>query len=355
MSKWLFNARLILCTCFTFVVTQGAVVAAPCAKSPGEIFADLKLPIYAWQANSNVSPKAIVVALHGGCLHGRSYNALGTNLAARDYLTVSLDMRGYGKWYHAGFGSKKDRTFQYEQSLADVGQVLTRLRGAYPTTPIYCLGESLGANMAILASVQYPQCSDGIIAVSPFAAPGLWLSPRMTLNALQIAVNPASKINLKPYFKTRLGSDPAAVKEHLDDPLGRDRQSIREIAKSLRFNYSGKRAARRLGPLMPILIVTGSKDKLCSSRAVKRLFAKISCLDKELVVLKDQGHLLVETSQTKPYLLAMISEWIREKGQTRVALQQRAALNWQSSRAGNSGKAYGKVIPIQARAGARLN
>lgn len=267
MSKWLFNAQLILCTCFAFLVTQVAVAAAPSA--PTEIFADLKLPVYAWQANSNVPPKAIVVALHGGCLHGRAYSALGTSMAARNYLTVSLDMRGYGRWYHEGFGSKKDRTFQYKQSLADVGQVLKRLRVVYPATPIYCLGESLGANMAFAASVQNPQCSDGIIAVSPFAAPGFWLSPRMALNAVQVALNPASKINLKPYFKTRLGTDPVAVQEHLEDPLGRDRQSIREIAKSLRFNYSGKRAARKLGPDMPILIVTGSNDKLCSSIAVK--------------------------------------------------------------------------------------
>lgn len=354
MSKWLFNARLILCTCFAFIVTQVAVVAAPCAKSPGEIFADLKLPIYAWQADSNVPPKAIVVALHGGCLHGRAYNTLGTALAARNYLTVSLDMRGYGRWYYEGFGSKKDRTFQYKQSLADVGQVLTRLRGAYPTTPIYCLGESLGANMAISASVQNPQCSDGIIAVSPFAAPRLWVSPRMALNAVQVAVNPASKINLKPYFKTRLGTDPVAVQEHLQDPLSRDKQSVREIAKSLLFNYSGKRAAKKLGTAMPILIVTGSKDKLCSSRAVKRLYSRLNCLDKELIVLKGQGHLLVETSQTKPYLLNMISEWIQEKGQTRLALQ-RAALNWKSSRPRANGKAYAQVIPIQAHSSARLN
>lgn len=322
MASESLRTRAVLLLLIGALITQATslgVLAASVPASVNAALSGLNLPIYVWSGSERTSPDAIVFAVHGGCLHGRAYDALGRALAGQQVTVVSMDMRGYGKWYYENFGTSKDKTFQYAQSLKDIKSVLSRLRQNYPQTPIYCLGESLGANMAMAVASQSPQLSDGVIAVSPFAAPKYFLSPRMVANLGQVAINPASKLNLSPYFRTRLGHDRALVEEHLRDPLGRDRQSVREIIKCISANYAGKRAALKMSRETPLLMVVGSKDKLCNSKATAKLFAKLPTADKQLITIRDQGHLLVETSRIEPYLVNTISSWIQEKNESRIA------------------------------------
>ncbi|MBZ0184721.1 MAG: lysophospholipase, partial [Candidatus Obscuribacterales bacterium] len=113
-------------------------------------FSNFKLPVYAWRAfnKSQNQPQAIILALHGGCLNGRSFEHLGGKLAKQDLVLVSLDLRGYGKWRTEDFGSKKDRTFDYDKSRKDVALVLAHIHSIYPDIPVFCMGESLGASMS---------------------------------------------------------------------------------------------------------------------------------------------------------------------------------------------------------------
>lgn len=281
------------------------------------LFADMNVPTYVWSKTSQ--PRAIVFALHGGCMHGRDYDTLASELANRDYKVVSLDMRGYGKWHHEDFGEQRDRTIRYDKTIADITTMLSRLREQYPRTPIYYLGESLGANLSFFLAAKYPQLSDGIIAVNPYVRPNFFLSPRMLLNLGQFAINPPGKINLRPYWRKRLGDDPENVAHHLNDPLGRDCQTVPEMVRSARLNIKGRRVARALQPELPILMVVGGKDKLCSSKASVRFFRKLKSYDKQLVYLKDRGHLLVETKKIPELPGGAIAQWLDEKSQTSIA------------------------------------
>ncbi len=305
----LFGGLIFLCPA---VLSQSIIPTGP------SYLADLNVPTYVWGTDSS-PPKAIIFGIHGGCLHGTSFNGLGTELARRDYMFVSADMRGYGKWYYENYGTNRDKTFHYKESLADIKSVLTRLRQTHPNTPLYCLGESLGANMAMLVSAQNPELTDGIVAISPFFAPNVFLSPRMLVNLAQVAINPTRKLNLVPYFKTRLANDKQTLANHFNDPLSRDRQSTAEIVKSIGFNFSSKRSAKYLNPLVPILIVAGGKDKLCNQKVTARLFRKLPCIDKELIMLKDSGHLLVETDRVAPVTVNFISNWLDQRSQARIA------------------------------------
>ncbi|HZS47757.1 MAG TPA: hypothetical protein VFC63_21995, partial [Blastocatellia bacterium] len=63
------------------------------------IFPEIKVPVYVWH-KQGVTPHAILAGLHGGCMFGGSYNALGSALAEKGYLTVAADMHGYGQSFH---------------------------------------------------------------------------------------------------------------------------------------------------------------------------------------------------------------------------------------------------------------
>ncbi|MBX9771865.1 MAG: lysophospholipase, partial [Candidatus Obscuribacterales bacterium] len=134
-----FSARIIS----LFVAAFLALALCPAGFADSQVledlrsplFQDLKVPVYTWML-VNSSPKAIVIALHGGCLHGRAYRTLGQSLAAKNYMLESLDMRGYGAWHHEGFGSKEDRRFNYGKSEIDVLLLVDQLCKYFPDTPV---------------------------------------------------------------------------------------------------------------------------------------------------------------------------------------------------------------------------
>jgi acylglycerol lipase len=273
------------------------------------LFQDLHVPVYTWML-SNSSPKAIVVALHGGCLHGRSYTTLGRTLAAKNFMLVSLDMRGYGKWVHEGFGSKKDRRFNYARSEADIIAIIEKLHLYFPNIPVFVLGESLGANMAEKLMADAPDIVSGGIMVNPYVKPHLFLQRHMPLTFLGALTNPRRKLNVAPYLKRRLSEDLNQALAQLNDPMSRNNQSIVDLFQSLFFNMKGRKAVARIPSNMPVLFLVGDKDSLCKSKSTLRLYKKMNNNDRTLVLLHNKGHLLVETNKLEPAVVDWISVWL---------------------------------------------
>lgn len=300
----LFLSMLLVLNCIPAALSaDNSVVTASCSQ----FFSDSRVPVYLW-SKPGIRPKAIVFALHGGAMHGRSFNTLGRKLSDQNCCVVSLDMRGYGKWFHCG--TKKERKFNYKKTISDVYQVIRRLKKAYPFTPIVCLGESLGANMALFIAGDSPELINGVIAISPFSSPRLFLYPHMLVHLVQVAMNPMGRLDMSPYLKRRLAYDKQRALRHLKDPLGRNRLSAGELVHSCIFNLKGKRKARFIPAYMPVLFIVGERDRLCSVKGAQRLFARVPSLDKTLVLVKEEGHLMVETSNIRPKVLNTIIRWL---------------------------------------------
>jgi alpha-beta hydrolase superfamily lysophospholipase len=282
------------------------------------LFDDTNTLVYAW-SRPDRRPEAIVVGLHGGAMHGQSFKHLAAQLVTRNFWLVSIDMRGYGKAFHQG--TETESKLNFTQSMADVREVILRLERAYPDTPIVCLGESLGANIGLLMSAEWPNHIDGLIAISPFHSPRLFLHPQMMVHLVKFLTKPSVRLNLSPYLKNRLSWDRQQTVEHLRDPLARNRQSIFELGRAIVFNLKGRRRASTLPASLRVLFIVGAKDRLCSVSGAKRLFKTVSSADKTLVVFEDQGHLMVETSQIAPEVLTVISQWLDSMEKTRTEMK----------------------------------
>lgn len=272
------------------------------------LFQDLHVPVYTWML-TNSSPKAIVVALHGGCLHGRSFRTLGQKLAAKNYMLVSLDMRGYGKWVHEGFGSKEDKRFNYARSEADTIAVIERLHLYFPDVPVFVLGESLGANMAEKLLADAPETITGGIMVNPYVKPHLFLNPHMPMTFLG-ALTIRRKLSVTPYLKNRLSEDRNQALAQINDPLSRNNQSIVELFQSLFFNMKGRKSATQIPADKPVLFLVGQKDRLCNPKSTMKFYKKMNNNDRTLVLLQNKGHLLVETYKIEPAVIDWITVWI---------------------------------------------
>ncbi len=282
------------------------------------IVRDLKLPIYTWR-KLDTAPKAIIVGFHGGCLHGRAYRYLAEKLVDQDYLFVSMDLRGFGKYYHSNFGDKRDKKVHYKHSMVDFYLVMKELRAAYPGIPVYSLGESLGANMALYSAMSRPDLVDGVIAISPFDRPKYFFSMYHLVAVPQAIFLPWTQINLNPYLSKRLTSDVEMSLEEVNDPLNRNHQSSIELTKCVGMLYRGRRLVNSIEKNKPILFLCDEADKMCDAHGSRMLFQSLQSKDKTYIQIKDSGHLLVEKSRIHPDTLNAIAGWLDQKTKVMVS------------------------------------
>lgn len=309
----------ILCVGIMLSGPTMALAANPVVGPSGsKLFTGLKIPTYVW-AKKNGKPKAVVVGIHGGCLHGRSYDSFARKLAANDVMFVSYDMRGFGKWYHNDYGTKDDRTFNFDKTISDTSQILSRIRKTYPGVPVFLAGESLGANIAVYAAAEKNQRVDGLILSNPMVAPKLFLSPRMLVNAVQVLVNPFGKLDWTPYLKSRLSESSELAEMAIEDPLSRNEHSLFEFINTLSMNVKGKMVMDDLSPDLPLLVVVGQKDKLCSPKATERLFKKLNSTNRTLYKMPSRGHLIIEAKKVDPAIVKQVVSWVKRQPRTAIA------------------------------------
>lgn len=124
------------------------------------------LPVRAWlpkdRAGRAQPIKGVIVALHGFNDYSRGMAIPGSGLARRGYAVYAYDQRGFGGTPQRGIWAGEDRM------IADLRLSVDLLRAAYPDTPIFVLGESMGAAVTMAAAAQSPGLPvDGLILVSP--------------------------------------------------------------------------------------------------------------------------------------------------------------------------------------------
>lgn len=299
-------------------VSLNGGVSGKASSSP--LFADVEVPVYVW-AKPNVSPRAIIIGLHGGAMHGRALHTVAKKLSDKDYIFVSTDMRGYGVFFD---GPRRNRKLNFKKSVSDVYEIIDRIKTVYPSTPIVCLGESLGGNMGLYIAGDSPERIDGVIAISPFSSPRFFVYPVMLRDLAQTMINPFSRLNMKPYLERRLTYDRQEALRVLQDPLMRTRASVIELIQASIFNLKGKRVAKHVPAYMPILFLVGEHDRLCSVKGAKRMFAKNPSKNKRLVVLENQGHLIVETDRIRSDVMRAMFAWLDEQKNSQMVAGNRS-------------------------------
>jgi alpha-beta hydrolase superfamily lysophospholipase len=167
----------VIAACAPRLQTIGPDVDRP-ALTPTHIHtADgTDLPLRAWlpkDGSGQVKPiKGVIVALHGFNDYSKGLEIPGSGLARRGYAVYAYDQRGFGQTPQRGIWAGEDRM------IADLRLAVALLREAHPGLPVFVLGESMGAAVAMAASVRDPPLLvDGMVLVSPATWGRATLSP----------------------------------------------------------------------------------------------------------------------------------------------------------------------------------
>jgi alpha-beta hydrolase superfamily lysophospholipase len=275
----------------------------------GSISSALNIPLYTWWVPAK-PPRAVIITIHGVTLHGGVFDRLAHYLAQEGYLVVSPDLRGFGRWCLGNNQYLADGEVSFHKSRVDLIHLLAYLKSQYPRIPVYCVGESLGANLALWLASICPNYLDGIVLSSTCVKRKLDLCSPLLVDTFRAVADHNRQLSTVPYVRRYLSEDPRITETYLEDPLVRHTMSLYESFQSLHTARSTIWFVEQIPANMPILVIEGTKDKMFEPREILRLLSKIKSRDQQMCWLTGKGHIHLETPHVSEQVLKTISDWL---------------------------------------------
>jgi alpha-beta hydrolase superfamily lysophospholipase len=245
-------------------------------------------------------PRAQVLLLHGAFDHAGAFDEIGPVLAKRRLAALAYDQRGFGATRSRRHWCGRKRM------VRDVSDACEFLRERFGQRPLFVLGESMGATVAVhaAASGAAPGVS-GLILVAPGAIAGAFrrLAGSMLISTLNYFA-PKSEIVVERISGWEL--TPSAAIRLLCDPL-----VLRKVKPAMAYGLlelavTSTDAARKID--VPTVTMMGSKDDLLHTASVKRLYAALAG-EKSWRDFQNGPHLLLHWSRGQEVLDAAVG-WI---------------------------------------------
>jgi alpha-beta hydrolase superfamily lysophospholipase len=288
-------------------------LAATTYEEQSDLGVKLNIPVHQWTDN-DVPAKGIVVAQQGLIFSGRSYGALARHLAQQGYIVYANDMRGFGGWRRLGQSFNGDSKIHFGQSKDDLTDMLQVLRDSHCNLPIFCIGESFGANLAVWEASTNPELVDGVIAAS--AGSMVHVHPRwIWFKTLVQGLSGPYKndINIEPYVRPILSEDKTLTRELLSSPECVTRMSVANLIKAAVTNRRSVREIEKIPGEMPMLFLNGQKDKVEVTSVLTKMLHRAGSRDVTQIIFPRKGHMFLEGERLDPVVVARLDKWLTQK------------------------------------------
>jgi alpha-beta hydrolase superfamily lysophospholipase len=295
---------LAMAFCISILGTQAK--AEVVREDSAESLLNRKTPVYVWQ-DTTQKPRAVAIAIHGLIMHGGVYNVLANQLASEGIIVMAPDLRGFGRWKES---DSKEAQLDYNKSYEDINELVKAASERYPDLPLYCIGESMGAGLAMHVAINNPKLVDGLVLSSPALKPRIHVGPLLS-ETPSVLIKVHKKLNLEPYIKKFASEDPRIIAESLADPLVTKKMTTWQIMQSYKYMRPNMGYAKKLPADVPILVIQGDKDRLLKSNAVVKLISKAKSKDQTVRWFNNRGHLLLETAFMPPDALKTVDNWLQ--------------------------------------------
>lgn len=215
----------------------------------------LRLYWQGWQPDCPI--KCIIWFVHGLADHSGRYDVISNKLENKGYAVYGFDRRGCGK-----SEGPRGHASSYETLIDDLRLFQGELEKMHPDIPIILLGNSLGGQLALAYSMNYPQSIHACIALAPwlslpFKLPWWLENTAAMLNMVTSSMTFDNRLNYED-----LSRDRDFIESFKNDPL-----IHRKISIGLYLQCA--KAAQRLlkNPQVlqtPTLLIHGTGDKITS-------------------------------------------------------------------------------------------
>jgi alpha-beta hydrolase superfamily lysophospholipase len=244
--------------------------------------------------------------VHGLTLHSGTFDTIARRLAEEGVAVYAQDLRGHGRWMDGASGNSV--TVDYESSYCDLVSLIKSVKAKYPNLPFFCIGESLGADLAMRAAGDMPGTFDGLILSSPAVKIQSFTKEKLEMGG-RLLSTPKRQVDIVPFMREFASDDPQIVAGVLNDPLVRKHLSGIELYRTAAMCKPVLSYAKKV-PDVPILVMQGSRDRMVRAQAVIKLLQQLKSSDQTVRWFPDRGHLLIETVYVHADTLAVVDNWL---------------------------------------------
>jgi len=246
--------------------------------------------------------KAVLVIAHGIGEHSGRYAHVADYFTKRNLAVWACDHRGHGK-----SDGKRGHVDNFDDYLADLGQMIRIARDHSPGVKTFLLGHSLGSLIATFYAEKHPSDLGGLIASGPA------LREKMKISPVKAFIGKAFS-HIMPTLTFGTGLDPnllshdkEVVKKYVEDPLVHKVATARWFTEYRRAQEETMRLANEF--TLPCLIIQGGADGIIDPTVATELYRRIKGPDKTLKVYDGFYHESLNEIG-KESVLADIDNWL---------------------------------------------
>lgn len=224
--------------------------------------------------------KAAALLIHGLGAHSGWFEALGRRLKVRRVYALAYD--------HVGFGKRRGQTFlSRKQWVDDLVTMFSYLRQTIGDKPIYVMGNSMGAVLALKAAA-IVKCQ-GLVMFSPgFGGNAETFKIGYRMKALSTAfLKPDQEVAL-PYGVDQVTREQSVRQWLAQDPDRRFLLPARMLFELLQLTREAKAQAKRVP--CPVLMLTAGVEKIVDNSISNTIFESIVSPSKTQFVFDDAWH-----------------------------------------------------------------
>lgn len=252
-----------------------------------------------WGNASNA--RAAILLVHGLGAHSGWFEAFASRLQQHNVFVLSYDQVGFGKRRNESFTSR-------QQWLDDVKVSFEYLQGCVGNIPVYVMGNSMGAVVALRAAPQLQP--SGIALFSPgFDGHPKTFSIPYKLKAVALALAaPQTELTL-PYTVSDITSSIKVREWLLEDPDRRFSVTAKMGLELLKLTID-TRAQAKVVPC-PVFMATAQIEKIVDNSVSNKVFDQLEAPSKKRLHFQESWHDLM----FDPFidqLTGSVAQWMEE-------------------------------------------
>jgi len=253
-------------------------------------------------------PQRVLVCIQGLGGHGGYYEELAHQLALDGTILVAPDLRGHG---HSD-GKRGDIDY-FDRYLGDVDAAINWAMTSWPDKPIFVLGESMGASIAIqyIASFDYHITSipiAGLALVSPVLSPAIRPTVAEVIRYINSLLFAPSRPSIAVTGREELGCRDRVFNERLRaDPLFVRHVSARFMTRLTFWLWQSKHKAYQIN--LPLVVLLGGRDYVARRTGTSTFLRHVPAREQRIVTFPRAYHSLLHDPDT-PAIVKVLASWL---------------------------------------------
>jgi acylglycerol lipase len=259
-----------------------------------------RLYFQGWLPDTTV--KAVLFLAHGIVEHSGRYAGFGSFLASQGFAVYAFDYR-----HHGQSEGKKGNIDKFTLILDDFEIFLKMIQKAHPDQKTFLFGHSMGASLSMAFAEEHQSELAGLVlSGSPLRS--LPPIPTAVIGLMYPLVLMTPNLGLYRLNSSTLSRDKTVVEGYNNDPLVfRGKLTCRLI---ISFMWGLHKIEDHLGEIkIPVLILHGTKDNLCSPHGSEIVLQRIGSKDKLFIPYQGYFHEILNEPE-KERVRQDIVDWL---------------------------------------------